>query len=192
MSRETARSVAHMLEQVVSDGTGKGAAIPGVRVAGKTGTAQKVDPETRSYGSQRLASFAGFAPVDDPALVTVVFIDNPRGVTYGGVVAAPVFREITTRALDHLGRSSASTRVAELGGLPANDVTGLAALLDDLPQGGVPSFSGVSLRRALEKAGSRGLRVDVRGTGFVRRQEPAPGTPLEGVEVLRLWLEPVA
>jgi cell division protein FtsI (penicillin-binding protein 3) len=213
MSRDTARSVALMLEKVVAEGTGKGAAIRGVRVAGKTGTAQKVDPETKSYGSQRLASFAGFAPVDDPALVTVLFIDNPRGVTYGGVVAAPVFREITTRALDHLGRSSASTEVAALaglpstdvaalgdlpstdvalGGLPSNDVAGLAALLDDLPRGGVPSFSGVSLRRALEKAGSRGLRVDVRGTGFVRRQEPPPGTPLEGVEVLRLWLEPVA
>src|SRR5262249_48228576 len=101
ISAATAREVAGMLERVVEldGGTGGKARIAGVRVAGKTGTAQKVDPHTGRYSRERLASFVGFAPADDPGLVLLVMIDNPRGQTYGGPVAAPGFREIMARGL---------------------------------------------------------------------------------------------
>ncbi|MEW6267871.1 MAG: penicillin-binding protein [Thermodesulfobacteriota bacterium] len=103
---ETAREIGAMLERVVEEekGTGKKARVPGVRVAGKTGTAQKVDSRTRRYSNERLASFIGYAPADDPLFVTLVMIDNPKGVRYGGLVAAPVFSAIMSRALDRFGR----------------------------------------------------------------------------------------
>lgn len=103
---ETAREIGAMLELVVESerGTGKKARIPGVRVAGKTGTAQKVDAKTRRYSNERLASFVGYAPADDPMFVTLVMIDNPKGERYGGLIAAPVFSSIMSRALDRFGR----------------------------------------------------------------------------------------
>jgi cell division protein FtsI (penicillin-binding protein 3) len=101
MKPEVARAVLHMMESVVGEeGTGKRAALRGVRVAGKTGTAQKIDPETGFY-SQRsyLGWFVGVAPVEDPKLVIAVMIDEPRGVRVGGVVAAPVFARVAAAQL---------------------------------------------------------------------------------------------
>lgn len=104
MSPRTARTMTALLEGVVSgDGSGHLAAIDGVRVAGKTGTAQQIDPETRRYAADRVvASFIGFAPAERPAIVVLVVIDNPTGPGWGGTVAAPVFRRIAEAALRHL------------------------------------------------------------------------------------------
>jgi membrane peptidoglycan carboxypeptidase len=101
MKPAVAATVLHMMESVVGEeGTGKRAALRGVRVAGKTGTAQKIDPETGFY-SQRsyLGWFVGVAPVEDPKLVIAVMIDEPRGVRVGGVVAAPVFARVAAAQL---------------------------------------------------------------------------------------------
>lgn len=98
---EVARSVLHMLESVVGPGgTGRRAGLRGVRVGGKTGTAQKLDPETGFY-SQRsyLGWFVGVAPIEDPKAVVAVMIDEPRGVRVGGVVAAPVFARVAAAQL---------------------------------------------------------------------------------------------
>jgi membrane peptidoglycan carboxypeptidase len=91
-----------LLEGVVENGTGKEAAIAGYRVGGKTGTAEKSNRQGYSR-TGRLASFVGFAPARQPRLVAVVMIDEPNGATGGGVVAAPVFREIVSEALLYLG-----------------------------------------------------------------------------------------
>jgi cell division protein FtsI (penicillin-binding protein 3) len=99
ISAETARQVTAMLELVVSEaGTGSRAQLDGYRVAGKTGTAQKPGPDGYLEGKY-VASFAGFAPADDPELVTVVMVDEPTEAHYGGVVAAPVFRRIMAEGL---------------------------------------------------------------------------------------------
>jgi cell division protein FtsI (penicillin-binding protein 3) len=98
--------VLHMMEGVVGpEGTGKYAALRGVRVAGKTGTAQKLDPETGSYSSRRyLAWFVGIAPADDPRLVVVVMVDEPRGMLHsGGAVAAPLFARVAASRLAREG-----------------------------------------------------------------------------------------
>ena len=98
---EVATSVLHMMESVIgAEGTGRRAALRGVRVAGKTGTAQKIDPKTGFY-SQRsyLGWFVGIAPVEDPKLVIAVMIDEPTGVRVGGVVAAPVFARVAAAQL---------------------------------------------------------------------------------------------
>ena len=100
---ETARAVRHMLELVTSPGgTAPRAQVPGYRVAGKTGTAHKV--EGHGYGNKYVASFVGFAPVSNPRLVVAVMIDEPSaGQYYGGAVAAPVFSNVTGSALRMLG-----------------------------------------------------------------------------------------
>lgn len=101
ISAETAAKLRGMLERVVLAGTGQAAQTPGYRVAGKTGTAQLIDPETRAYSSERyIASFVGFAPLNDPSIVTVIVLDSPRGrAYYGGQVAAPVFPALASQAL---------------------------------------------------------------------------------------------
>jgi cell division protein FtsI (penicillin-binding protein 3) len=104
ISTETARTLTGILEGVVTNGTGGKAAIPGYRVAGKTGTAQKVDPRTGAYSSMLLVgSFVGYVPAEDPQLSMVVVIDEPHGEGWGGVVAAPVFRKVGEQVLNYLG-----------------------------------------------------------------------------------------
>jgi cell division protein FtsI (penicillin-binding protein 3) len=104
ISPETARSVTKILEGVVTDGTGTNAAIPGFRVAGKTGTAQKIDPRTGAYSASRfVASFTGYAPADNPQLAMIVVIDEPQGDSRGGAVAAPVFSRVGEQVLSYLG-----------------------------------------------------------------------------------------
>jgi cell division protein FtsI (penicillin-binding protein 3) len=100
VSESTATQVEHMLEAVTTDeGTAPKAAITGYRVAGKTGTAQRVDPTCGCYRGYT-ASFVGFAPADDPKLVVLVVLDNPIRGHYGGTVAAPVFKDVMSFALE--------------------------------------------------------------------------------------------
>ncbi len=101
VSPATAATMQSILERVVQDGTGRLARIPGYRVAGKTGTAQMINPESGSYrDGAYLASFCGFAPVNDPALVGVAMLYDPRGEHYyGGRIAAPLFSAAMKRAL---------------------------------------------------------------------------------------------
>jgi len=107
VSPETARTMTKILEGAVTDGTGVKAAIPGFRVAGKTGTAQKIDPRTGSYSTSRfVASFVGYVPADNPRLAMIVVIDEPQGDTWGGTVAAPVFSRVGEQVLSYLGVGS--------------------------------------------------------------------------------------
>ena len=104
LSADTAATMQAILEQVVESGTGRFAQIQGYRVAGKTGTAQMINPVSRSYADGAyLASFCGFAPVNDPALLGVVMLFDPRGeFYYGGRIAAPVFSSVMRQALRQL------------------------------------------------------------------------------------------
>ncbi len=102
VSADTAAQVSSMLAAVVEDGTGANAAVPGYRVAGKTGTAQKPSTTSRGYeAGAYIATFAGFAPADDPEIVVAVMIDEPQDQYYGGEVAAPVFAELMEFTLGH-------------------------------------------------------------------------------------------
>ena len=111
VSAETAASVRTMLESVVSEqGTAPAAAIPGYRVAGKTGTAQRVDPSCGCYRGYT-SSFIGYAPADAPRYVVSVVIQNPQGQHFGGVIAGPVFKKVMSFVLQ-------SQHVAPTGGKP--------------------------------------------------------------------------
>ena len=112
MSASAARTLLSIMEGVTEDGTAKAAAIPGYPVAGKTGTAQKVtnghyDP------SKYLGSFVGIVPANAPRLVIAVMIDEPQGIHYGGVVAAPAFKAIAEAALRYLGVAPTAPIVAK-------------------------------------------------------------------------------
>ncbi|OGR96125.1 MAG: hypothetical protein A2V88_00200 [Elusimicrobia bacterium RBG_16_66_12] len=94
------RAVSKMLELVVERGTAAGARIPGYRVAGKTGTARKIDPLTRKYStSAYVASFAGFLPATAPRWTILVVLHEPQGAYYGGLTAAPIFASLGRRLL---------------------------------------------------------------------------------------------
>src|ERR1044071_1863795 len=103
VSAQTAQTLRGMLEEVTLNGTAKLAQLDGYTAAGKTGTAQKIDPKTRAYSKTKfIGSFVGFAPVENPAVVIIVVIDEPVGGYHGGEVAAPVFREIAEQILPAL------------------------------------------------------------------------------------------
>jgi cell division protein FtsI (penicillin-binding protein 3) len=104
VSERTARTVRNMLKSVVSkDGTGEKARTASYNVAGKTGTSQKIDKKLKGYSSQKLiASFAGFAPADNPAITVLVIIDEPGKMMSGGAIAAPTFSRITNQTLNYL------------------------------------------------------------------------------------------
>ena len=99
VSEGTSETLCSLLEKVVSEGTGKKAAVEGFSIAGKTATSQTLPRSEHKY----IASFLGFAPADDPQVIGLIVIDDPQGVYYGGTVAAPVMKEIFENALPYLG-----------------------------------------------------------------------------------------
>ena len=113
-SEKAAKQVMSMMRDVVEakDGTGRRARIEGLEVAGKTGTAQKADRRSKTYGSKRLASFVGFLPAKDPDFLIVVMVDEPSLNQFGGVVSAPVFSEVGAKVMTYTGKMSSQKIVA--------------------------------------------------------------------------------
>ena len=120
---ETAKNIRRVLAKVVTDGTGKNARMIEFTAAGKTGTTEKVDPETHRYSDNlRIASFVGFAPVEDPHLVIYVVIDEPSVKPYyGGTWAAPVFREIAEQSLRYLNVAPDKRELEPMAYKPSNN-----------------------------------------------------------------------
>lgn len=184
LSAQTTKIITRMLEGAVEKGgTGTLAAVPGFKVAGKTGTAQKVDPVTGGYSRDRyLASFGGFVPADDPRLVILVMIDEPQGKSYGGLVAAPVFSRIASQALSQMkvvpqqpvnGPRLAPLPVLVEDSAPVMPVAAMANGKDGAPL--MPSFIGMSARQVLQTMERTGLNISLRGSGRVVDQSPRPG-----------------
>ena len=183
VSEKTAKQLASMLSQVTTEGgTGAMANIEGFEVAGKTGTAQKADPVHGGYSNKRVGSFVGFVPANNPRLVALVLIDEPEGSVYGGVVAAPVFRNIAQGALRRMMVAPQKTEALPVaaniaqGELPLRRLVKLSsasAPADNDTQ--VPDFIGLSMREALEKAQLSKIKVKLQGNGYVVKQLPAAG-----------------
>ncbi len=104
IDEETSQKMREMLEAVVAEGGGSKCAIEGCRIGGKTATSEKLPRGTGRY----ISSFIGFAPADDPQVLTVVLIDEPEGTYYGGTIAAPVVRDIFLNILPYLGIDKAT------------------------------------------------------------------------------------
>ena len=117
IAQGTARTLAGILKGAVTEGTGKAAAMEGFEVAGKTGTAQKLDLATGRYSRHKLvASFIGFLPVEQPRLAIIVVIDEPKMLQWGGSIAAPTFREIARESVNHLRIPPAARERLRLAG----------------------------------------------------------------------------
>ena len=104
LSEETSAKVRSILEQVVAEGSGKNGAVEGYRIGGKTATSEKLPRRTGKY----ISSFIGFAPADDPEVITLMTVDEPVGVYYGGTIVAPVVAEFYENILPYLGVEKSS------------------------------------------------------------------------------------
>jgi len=188
ISFETAKKVRDILEGVTREGgTAPKAAIEGYHVAGKTGTAQKVDPIEKTYSNRKfVAFFGGFAPSDSPALVILVALDEPQGTPYGGVVAAPVFSEVGYWTLNHL---SVIPSTQHRFSRPVERQREKRVRNPDMP-GSIPDVQGLGVRDVLRKAQGLGVRVVVKGSGLAVEQSPAAGSPIEKGKLLTVTFRP--
>lgn len=197
-SQNTAEKVLGMLYDVVQeDGTGTRARIQGVRVGGKTGTAQKASSKG-GYGKDYVASFVGIFPALQPKYLVVAVIDEPNPQHYGGVVAAPVVQAVGTELLarSDLGRTSGSQLRAKRGPLSPGGEVRMQVKHSTQPikvraQGKVPDVCGLSLRKALEVLASQGIMPQIKGQGMmVSRQKPAADSDAQGLaeQEWTLWL----
>ncbi len=165
ISRETSDTLKEILEGVVSKGTGKNAYIEGYRVAGKTATS-----ETTEKG-RYIASFAAFAPADNPVVCVLVILDNPTGPYgyYGGVIAGPVVREILEQTLDYLGVERRYTKEEEE---------------KMRQQVFVPELEGLTLAEAKKLLEKNNLRYKIEGEGYTDETKVVQQTPTAGAGVL--------
>ncbi|AJY76361.1 penicillin-binding transpeptidase domain-containing protein [Paenibacillus beijingensis] len=179
ISPETSKKVSGYLEQVVADqeiGTGKNAYIKGYRVAGKTGTAQKVI--NGEYSSDKfVVSFIGYAPVDNPKIVVYVVVDSPNNpVVGGGTVAAPIFKKIVSQSLRHMGVQPKLTASEKQSGAEMT-VT-------------VPDLSDLNVSQAAAELKARGLTPEKVGKGTkVIQQIPKSGTVISASQRIYLITE---
>ncbi len=197
---DTVDTLTEMLELVVREGTGRRAAVAGFAVAGKTGTAQKVDPATGRYSMvDHVASFVGFVPASRPAFVILASLDTPRGsLNQGGDVAAPLFARVARHALRTLAVPPDDTDRVLRAVAVAPEILVPAAYRPSTERkpapppssepGIMPDLQGRSAREAAIAAARQGLVVELHGSGRVVSQSPAPGTVIETGNTCRLTL----
>lgn len=190
VSVETANTVKNLLEKVISEGGGSKAQIPGYRVAGKTGTAQKVEKGVYKPG-EYIASFVGFAPVENPRLAVIVVIDTPSGNSYyGGQVAAPVAKKILHESMRYLNILPNETAVTEL---PRNERQAPKAMPSVKEKKGlvtVPDVRGKSMKEAMRALMSEGLTMIPEGTGIAVSQDITPYSSAQAGSAVRVRFEP--
>ncbi|MGO4896048.1 stage V sporulation protein D [Clostridium perfringens] len=162
--------VKEALESAVSNGSSKDAGIEGIKVAGKTGTAEKVDPETGTYGAGYIASFAGFAPYDNPQVSLIVIIDNPKnGEHFGGIVAAPFAGELFNNIFNYISLNE--------GQLDAKDESVI-----------IPDLRGDKVTSAEKTLNELGINCVIEGDGtFVTSVTPIPGYKVKKGDSITLY-----
>lgn len=186
INQETAATVTTFMEGVVQRGTATAAQLEGYQVAGKTGTARKL--ENGHYVEEYNASFVGFVPSRQPVYTILVVIDTPRaGPTVGGLVAAPVFKRIAEALLQRSGVaptvhprppvmiSADADRVSATAALPVTPPTVVRVASDSGEATVMPDLRGLPASEALRALNALGLVPKMRGTGFVVSQSPEPG-----------------
>jgi len=187
ISEETAKRVTTILTDVVGGegGTGQKARITNVSVAGKTGTSQKYDSSLGRYSSKKVAaSFVGFFPSEDPQVVVLVMLDEPKINRWGGVAAAPVFKDISERIVScynsHLNLPDvvAEREAPELEIVKAS-MSEVLPPIEEVDESLVPDFRGMSVREVLKVSQARGIDVRIVGSGWAVDQRLAPGISAE-------------
>lgn len=192
VSPEIAKEVAGLMEKVLTEGGGKRAQVAGYRFAGKTGTAERLRDNGAGYDPGRyIASFVGFGPLEDVQLAGLVVIDSPRGLFYGGEVAAPVFAEAMTQIVRILGLRPSQALPALQPPRPAS--RSAASFLPPaqappsvMPPGkfAAPDVRGRTIREAAMLLQKAGLSLIPEGSGVAVRQSVPPNSPVaKGTEI---------
>lgn len=192
---QVARQMRDMMEKVVSEGGGKPAAIKGYRIAGKTGTAEKLAEGGGYAAGKYIASFVGFVPADKPMYAMLVMLDTPQGAFYGSQVSAPIFRDTLQQILVAKGIQPASSEglpsFEEMNAVGAKEAAKKrpAPQLQLLPGGKIklPDFNGIDMRLAAELLQQGRLRMKPYGSGHAYRQRPAPGTEVDEGATVEIW-----
>ena len=199
LQRTVNRTLIGLLEQVVATGGGAKAGVKGYRIAGKTGTAQKIRLDSSGYMEGRyIASFCGFAPVEDPIFTVLVMIDDPSGGNfYGGQIAAPVASRIFAQLLRYAHVEPSSnpfTRTEEVEEQPQDrgDKEKRMEAAATPPEGKalVPDFTGLSLREAARLAEQRGLFFESEGTGAAVSQSLSVNDIVEQGTHIKVYFTP--
>lgn len=175
ISPETSSQVRKALESVVAKGTGYRAYIDGYRLGGKTGTAQKPAPGGGYLSNEHIVSFIGFAPADDPKVVIYAAVDNPKGIQFGGVVAAPIVRNMMVDVLQYLDVQPRKEQIPK------------EYRYGEIPLVEVPDLRGVPVHKLQESYFT--FRIDTSGSGnTILYQSPQPGTKVERGSTIRIYL----
>lgn len=175
ISEETSKQVREALEYVVAQGTGRNAFIDGYRVGGKTGTAQKVI-NGRYSPDEHIVSFVGFAPADDPKIVIYTAVDDPQGIQFGGLVAAPIVKRIMQDALQVMGVEPREKQVPR------------TYRYDEQPLVTVPNLVGKNVSDLFEDM-NMNFQLSKSGSGqTVIHQAPKPGTRVEKGTTIRIYM----
>ncbi len=209
ISPQTAHIITSFMVGVTSEGgTAPRAAIEGFKVAGKTGTSQK--PRTdgkKGYDPTKfIGSFVGFVPADNPKIVVLVVIDEPKGIPYGGIVAAPAFKAIATRVLRYMNVTPKTQEIPIVAISHPFSAPGIKALsgIKKESQGKIenaplkkrtsetekillPDFSGMSMRSVIRWGARHGVNLTLKGNGQAIRQSPKPGTPVSPGGRCSVW-----
>ena len=174
VSPEVAETILLMMEQVVSSpqGTVRRARVPGLRISGKSGTAQRIDPETGTYSDEDfMASVLAVFPTEDPELIVYVLIEYPRGQSYyGGRIASPIVKELAETLSPYYGIEIAGNKVIEHSGsvkIPSRKKVNIKTVL--------PDFTGMSKRDVMYALENSGIPVSLKGEGWVVFQFPPAG-----------------
>jgi cell division protein FtsI (penicillin-binding protein 3) len=200
---KTAATVREMMEGVILEGTGKRAKLDGYTAAGKSGTAQKIDPATGRYSrNQYIASFVGFAPLNEPVLTILVVLDSPVGEHFGGDVGGPVFKRVAEQTLAYLDvphdvpmpsniETAKNMRAADpAANEDANEARFAAVAKTNQPvlvaaptvafadeeAVAMPDLAGLTVRGVTEECSRMGLSPSLIGSGIAVEQSPEAGT----------------
>lgn len=175
ISEETSKQVREALESVVAKGTGRNAFLEGYRVGGKTGTAQKV-VNGRYSPTEHIVSFIGFAPADDPKVVIYIAVDNPQGIQFGGLIAAPIVKNIMGDTLRYMNVE------------PRTDQVAREYRYGEPKPVEVPNMVGATVQDLYEDMRSD-LMLAKSGSGnYVISQAPKAGTKVEQGSTVRIFL----
>ncbi|MCB1152887.1 transpeptidase family protein [bacterium] len=206
IAKETSWEITKMMADVTKEGgTGTRAALAGYTVAGKTGTAQKVDTVRKIYHpTARIASFMGAVPAEKPRIASIIVVDDPQGpqyMKYGGVAAAPIFRQMASRTMNYLDAGGTTTgpepsleKILKVAMAERTDAPEPAAVIEVAPrvtgEEVAPNLVGLTIRDVVQLAGRQNLRLSMIGTGIAVRQEPSPGHALGEDRKIRVTFDP--
>ena len=187
---DVAKTILDILEKEVSEGGGNKAAVDGYHFAGKTGTAEKLDPEHGGYLKGRyIASFIGMGPVEDPRFVTLIVIDDPSGTYYGSQIAAPVFKDIMSQLVRYFQLSPSVMREKDLKG--QSDTRPAKPSVEKAPDGSViiPDFTGWTTGEVRDWLHDAGLQFAPDGTGYAVSQDIPAGGEAEAGEAVTVYFK---